>query len=492
MSGRLRRRDASGDAARALAVVAGALTLYQVTRPGLLFGATPDVAVYLGAAVRLVHGAVPYRDFVFVQPPGFVLLTTPVAALSDLTGTRVALAVLRLTTPLLAASSVLLVGALVRHRGLAATLVACTVMAVFPAQLYAIRGPQLEPVAVFLLLLGAVTVFNGDSLVGSRRQVGGGAALGAAVAVKLSAAIPVAALLLVCVWVVRRRAAATATAATAVFGLLAAPFVAMAPGAFWHDAVATQLGRVPGGGRAPLLTRLGEMTGVSEIGAPPAAAIAVAAALTGIVLIAFVATRRRPTPLEWFALAATAAVVIAQLAPAQYYTQYAALLAPFVSVLLGLSAARLVGRRFRARAAAATVGVACAVLVVAQLLYVSGEAAPDYAASIDAVLPPGACALSDSPVLLVTANRFQAAAPGCTLMTDPAGTALAQPSSSAAAMATWRRAFEHVEYVVTDQPITRWSLPPGAEIPRYVAALFRMTRAGPLLIYVRVLPLGAG
>ena len=40
-----------------------------------------DDGVYLGAAIRFVSGVLPYRDFVFVQPPGIVVLMSPVALL---------------------------------------------------------------------------------------------------------------------------------------------------------------------------------------------------------------------------------------------------------------------------------------------------------------------------------------------------------------------------------------------------------------------------
>ena len=53
------------------AVLAAAITFYQVSRPGFLFGLTPDISSWLGASVRLVHGAMPYRDFDLIQPPGF-------------------------------------------------------------------------------------------------------------------------------------------------------------------------------------------------------------------------------------------------------------------------------------------------------------------------------------------------------------------------------------------------------------------------------------
>ena len=70
-------------------LIAMALSIYQLTRPGMLFGLTEyDDGVYFGSAIRLVNGALPYRDFVLVQPPGFVLLASPVALLSRVIGTR--------------------------------------------------------------------------------------------------------------------------------------------------------------------------------------------------------------------------------------------------------------------------------------------------------------------------------------------------------------------------------------------------------------------
>ena len=52
-----------------------------------------------------------------LQPPGFPLLASPFAFLSEWIATRDGLAVLRLCTPLLSAGSVLLTGKVVRYRG---------------------------------------------------------------------------------------------------------------------------------------------------------------------------------------------------------------------------------------------------------------------------------------------------------------------------------------------------------------------------------------
>ena len=56
------------------------LRIFQLTRPGYLTGFTQyDDGVYIGNALRLVNGVIPYRDFAMVQPPGSMLLMVPAA-----------------------------------------------------------------------------------------------------------------------------------------------------------------------------------------------------------------------------------------------------------------------------------------------------------------------------------------------------------------------------------------------------------------------------
>jgi hypothetical protein len=468
----------------ALAIAAAALTLYQLTRPGLLFGVTPDVSVYLGGAVRLVHGAVPYRDFVFIQPPGFVVLSAPFAYLSELIGTRDTLAVLRLCTPLLAAANVVLAGRVVRHCGRAAAVATCAVMAVFPAELYAIRGPQLEPLLVLFCLAGAALVFDSGELAGPRRLALGGLALGFAVAIKAPAALPVAVLIALCVPRARRRLLPMLAGLAAGFLVPTVPFIALAPGAFMRDVAGTLFGRIPGAGRVGWLVRLTDLTGASVLGGSPALAVALAVAVGALLVAAFAVHRRPTTALDLFALGSVLLVALAQLAPALYYAQYAAFITPFLAVLIGISVSRVAPARARALAPAAA-AVALLALSVAEVGQIASESVPDLARQVDAVVPAGGCALSDSPVYLFTADRFQSSARGCTGMTDPYGTTLVLGTTSADAVATWRAAFAHVDYVVTSSAVTEWTLPAAAHLVDYVAANFVLRRTGPLLVYVR-------
>ena len=177
----------------AMTLLALGLRLFYLTRPGYLLGVTEyDDGSYFGSAVRLVHGMLPYRDFVFVQPPGITLLMTPVALLARVTGTDWGLAVARILTMLVGAAGVALAGLLVRHRGVLAALIACGVVAIYPDSVASAHTLLVEPWLVLFCLAGAVAVFDGDQITGSRRRlIWGGVAFGFAGVIEAWAIIPV-------------------------------------------------------------------------------------------------------------------------------------------------------------------------------------------------------------------------------------------------------------------------------------------------------------
>jgi hypothetical protein len=467
------------------AVLAAGITLYQVLRPGFLFGLTPDISSWFGSSIRLVHGALPYRDFDFLQPPGFTLLAAPFAFLSEAVGTRDALAVLRLCTPLLAAGSVLLIGRVVRHRGPTAVIVACGIMAFYPAELYALRAGLLESVVDCFCVAGAALVFEGDSFSRSRRRIlFGGIAFGFAMAVKAPGVIPIVVMSALCASDVRRRLLPFLGGAALGFGVPTLPFFLLAPGSFLRDITAAGLSSATGTRRVPISVRLGDITGVNAISGGTVDTIIIAVVVVAIVAAAFLLTRRRPTMLELFALAATLLAVIAQVLPAYYYSNYTAFVAPFLGLLLGLSFARLF------EPPAQWVGVciaatAVALLLTQQALFEHTLKARDIAGVVDAVIPAGGCALSDAPVELVTTNRFVASAPGCNTMIDPEGATLSYGYGSAGAEHLWMVCVERSDYIVTTTPFQHWFIPPDAQLRHYVSVHFELHVVGKELFYVR-------
>src|SRR5579875_1598851 len=169
------------------------LRLLQLAIPGHLLGVTEyDDGVYLGASIRLINGVLPYRDFVLVQPPGVVLIMTPVAALSKAIGSGWAMGLGRLLTACAGAASVLLAGLLVRHRGLLAVIITCGIMAVYPDSILAAHTVLQEPWLVLAILAGLLAVFDGDRLTSSSTRLAwGGVAFGFAGSIKLWAIFPI-------------------------------------------------------------------------------------------------------------------------------------------------------------------------------------------------------------------------------------------------------------------------------------------------------------
>src|SRR5262249_40264324 len=170
-------------------------------------------------------------DFVLVQPPGISLLMAPVALLGKVTGTDPAFATARVLTACAGAASVLLVGLIIRHRGVLATVLACGIVAVYPDSVFASHSVLLEPWLTLFCLAGAWAIFQGDQLtVSCRRLIQGGLAFGLAGAIKAWAILPVILVVGLC-WPLcgRRRAALYLGGLCAGFALVVVPFVAAAP-----------------------------------------------------------------------------------------------------------------------------------------------------------------------------------------------------------------------------------------------------------------------
>ena|GEM_PF-1936104 len=334
------------------------LRLYLLSRPNYLLGVTGyDDGVDFGSALRLVNGALPYRDYAFVQPPGITLLLAPVALVANAAGSDVALAIARVLTALVGAAGIALVGLLVRHRGVAATTVACGLFAVNPDAIVASHTVLLEPWLVLFCLIGVLLVFERDRLTESTsRAVLGGAALGLACLIKAWAILP-AIVLVVCFLTMagprRRKSLAYVAGLIAAPAIVLAPFAVAAPGGLMRGVILSQLARGDVA-RTPLMWRLLSFIGIRDLNPGPALTLAVAVALVALITVCVVGATllslRSAPPLERFAVATTALVVAAFMWPADYYPHYDAFLEPFLVCAIALPAARL-GSALRVRAA---------------------------------------------------------------------------------------------------------------------------------------------
>jgi len=470
---RWRRLTPVGWVIVATTALALGLRLWQLRSPGHLLGVTEyDDGVYLGAALRLVHGVLPYRDFVVVQPPGLILIMTPVAALAKWTGTAGAMAAGRILTACAGAAAVPLAGRLVRHRGILAVLITCGLLAVYPDAIAASVTVLQEPWLVLCCLAGALVVFDGDRLTGSwKRLAWGGAVFGFAGSIKVWAIFPV---LVIVALALRhpRRAAVFAGGTAAGFLVPVLPFAAASPGTFYKGVIVAQVVRVDAV-RASAWIRLASLTGLDSLSPVSNQAVLIASiAIPALVVLAFagawMVTRRRPPALDWFALATAALVVAAFMWPADFFYHYSDFLAPFLALCIGLPVARLAAglqeagwrpaRDGRAGRAVIAVTLAAIAAMSVSQVYHEGRARTSVHefAALQRVIPPGACVLTDEVSYTIAADRFLSSVPGCSPVVDGLGTDLALSHGRngvtgagrvPAVAAVWDQALRAAQYV---------------------------------------------
>src|SRR5262249_4107298 len=460
-AGRLRAYWLSGPGigmmlATALAV---AIRLFTLSRSGYLTGITEyDDGVYLGAALRMTEGAVPYKDFAFIQPPGILLLMTPVALIAKITTTVKALALARLLTALASAACVPLAGNLVRYRGTVVTLVTCGVLAIYPADVATAHTLMLEPWMNLFCLLGINAAFRRGHLARPGRLAWAGLALGFAGAIKFWAAVPAAVLLACCVAVRQdrvRRVRGYLLGLAAGFVIPILPFLAAAPLTFLRGTITDQPVRT--GSSVPIGVRLANLTGLidilntkggislnagahsmfaagasaslpssSSLGWLPAAATV---ALVAVIAAGYAWQSRRLSQLEWLSLVTTVLAAAAVLGYSAFFYHYADFVAPWLALTLGGAAGALAWRPRRperpgrpgrrALRTVAPIAIATALLLVTALQiretfplrHSSGQAMPR-------LIPKGSCLVSDEASLMITADRFAGLPPGCPDIVD--------------------------------------------------------------------------
>jgi alpha-1,2-mannosyltransferase len=491
------------------AAAALALRWYQLTRPGYLSGVTEyDDGVLFGNAVRLVSGVIPYRDFAMVQPPGSMLLMAPVALLAKATRTGWGLAASRVLTVGADTADVVLLGALVRHRGPVAVLAACGGYAVYPDAIIAAHTFLLEPWLNLFCLAGALLIFDGDRMAGTaspptgsrglpdaKRLAWGGAAFGFAVTVKIWALVPLGIAALVLAVAARRirPAAALAGGAALGLGLPLLPFAALAPGALARDVLIGQAVR-DADGAGGRMARLADLAGLHLLpGWLPQEALllGLAAVAAGCLATAHRSARRPLAAFDAYVLACAVAVTVMFLLPRLYYTHYGAFDGPFLALTVALPASALArcqpaGRTRRNLAATTVLATALGLVIAAacgtQFRAESGQYGSQLPAAAARLIPAGACVLTNDAAYTVAANRFSSDVPGCPSMVDSFGTWFAmtagRPGNAAAAAVRpvaelWQTDLERAGYVwITSD--TAEQIPWTSQLYAYFRRRFRL------------------
>jgi len=295
-----------------IAVAGFLIRLYALLGAGGPLGAASsyDDGVYFSASALLLRGVLPYRDFVFVHPPGILYFLGIVSWLAD---PAHAFAAARVLMCAVGGVNVLLVGLLAaRAAGPFGGIVAAALYAIYPDAVSAERSAYLEPVLNLACLSAMLTR--------ERRPLLGGFLCGAACAVKLWGGIWIIAAL-VTMKRDRLRFLAGAIAAGVVFVV---PIALPALDAFVSQTLVFQFSRPPDG-TLSLLTRVREIFLSGH---------AVAS------LLALIGLFRREARV--FAIAMLL-IIAGFLFSSSYWTSYNAHLAASMCVLSGAAAASAAG-----------------------------------------------------------------------------------------------------------------------------------------------------
>ncbi|MEV8177404.1 phospholipid carrier-dependent glycosyltransferase [Cellulosimicrobium funkei] len=383
-----------------------------------------DDGVYFSAAVALVHGRVPYRDFLLLHPPGSTLALTPFAALTTWTSDDHALVAARVGIMLVGAANAVLVTRVARRWGTTAAVVGGVLYALSYAAAWAERLTLLEPLGSLCLLGGVVLLLRGLD----RRREGtgrerpwlwaGGAVLALGATVKIWGVVP---LLVVLLWLLVvagwRTAARAAVGAVVALVAVLGPFLLAAGSDMVRMVVLDQLTRPPA--TTDLEQRLVWLTGTGGLRdlVPEQEQLAVAWTVLGLATVAAVAAWVGRRGRLWVVLLAVQVGVLL-LSPSAY-PQYAAFSAPALVLVLA-AACSLLPRPGRV-AAGALLSIGATALLVAAV-QTAPRIAPFPTAEVAAALPDDGCVRADSPgVLAVLDVLSRDLERGCELPVDLSG-----------------------------------------------------------------------
>jgi len=488
----------------------------QLSQTHALFGIQQyDDGAYLAGTLQLLAGKIPYRDFVFVQPSGTLLLLTPIAVLGHLTSLRFAIAVSRCLTVLAVVADVTLTCLIVKHRGLAVTVLTGTIIAIYPATFSADRAFLIEPWLDLFILLGLKILFSKDGFASNRKIFVAGFLIGIAGSLKAMAVVIAFICLLILIRDIKKFIRFLLGTALG-FLLPTLPFFILAPSQYIHDVIVAQLAR-SGATTTPILARLAFMLGTRQNGIGPdtlagmaslARVVAIGIAMLLFLFLFLPIITKRNSKLDTFTLLAVLMVGASMMLPQIFYAHYGWYFIPFLAIALGLSVDNLshflvyisekiqfrIMNRITAAIICLIIGIAAIRIAVGVASYSGGiiSKAGDPGPAIASVIPQGSCTLSDAAILLITANRYDSAN-GCPDLVDATGTWLAldpqHPERSHGQISNgliqdWELWFRQSQYVVLSKPTT-FRIPWDAKLNSYFNHMFYLYKVKGAFIYKR-------
>ena len=414
--------------AASLFLVAFVVRLVPLLVGGGLWGLGDyDDGVHYAAGAGLLHGRLPYRDYMFLHPPGIVLAAVPVAGIGGLIGEPTAFAAGRVLWMAIGSVTCVLVARFVLPLGLVAAAIAGVAYATFPPAVIVDHIMKQEGLQNLLFAAALVAI----ALPGRGRTrwlFAAGALLGVATMVKIWA---VTAVLLVAVFLGLtqgwRRTWIFVSGVAAGGIVVGLPFFLAAPGLMWEMVVLDQVQRPWYG---TISQRLATITGVTfwSPSSSFTAAIAVAVVTMAILLCAAFTTPRLRLAAALFVLFTV--VVLATPSP---HMHYGALVAVPAAVVVGGGAQKLADAKW----SRVISGLAAASLLVAGLFVRAVPALrydPDFryepgmygirfpSATLRTAVLADRCVTSNDPTMLVMLDVLHRnLSRGCPFVVDVSG-----------------------------------------------------------------------
>ena len=406
-------------------LVAVACRLAVVLRSGGLRGDfSYDAPLYFAASAALIHGRMPYRDFVFLHPPAQLIVLAPFAALTGAVSDQTAFMVANLSIIGVGATCAVLVVRICRRLGLGAR--ASQVGGLCYATWFGSVGAEyltkLEPVGNLFFLGAVLLALKASSGPGPWLWVAAGVALGVAVCVKIWWIVPAVGVVL---WQAigarqRRGAAIIGAGAVGAAALVSLPFFVQAPREMWTSVVVNQLGR---NRRMDPLPRLRDLATFSRLDDLSGVALNIGTLGVGLLFLVVAAS-------AWHARAARPAVVMLAsqltvlLASPSWFPYYADYLAGAAAITVAAAASRPPRRRRVLTAGVcwlptgAAASVTLAILVTESVTVRPLPAADQLSRSVAGLR----CVMSDSPMGLIELNALtRGLAAGCANWIDVTG-----------------------------------------------------------------------
>lgn len=414
------------------------LLLHQALYHGHLRNFTGgDGGVYYAASLNLIHGILPYRNFVFLQPPAIMIILSPFALLADLTSTRMGFEAARLLVYLVEFANCILLLWIIRWLSPIRIAIGLGVMALSVDMLETSGSILLEPFLITFCLGGIALIFERDKLTLSKKRVFiSGLLFGLGGATKAWAIVPVVVLLITVLTSYRENIYQFSSGIVAGFGATVLPFILLCPRQLFDQVILTQAMRTrePPSTIGRLLDLVG-FPGFSQL-LFPAFFVTSSAAL---LLLGFGLTmnsqlrrfKRHRSPLEKFVLWTVGTIAAMLLLARPFFFHYPAFLTPFVAILLSIQPySHPTTKNTRDQSSLTTplviTAITCLMLATAVLDYYRAQDPPPgtdwIAVEFMNYIPSGSCLLAWPVSFALLSNKYTGDSPKCPHVVDWYGT----------------------------------------------------------------------